>query len=53
MIEAKLAFLVSGGTGSGNLIDFVVTVQVSVIARTRIPHLPRTVEAEAHAGPVH
>jgi secretion/DNA translocation related TadE-like protein len=37
----------------GDVIDFVVTVRVSVIARTRIPHLPRTVKAEAHAGPVH
>jgi hypothetical protein len=36
----------------GDTIDFVVTVQVSVIARTRIPHLPRTVAAQAHAGPV-
>ena len=37
----------------GDVIDFVVTVRVSVIARTRIPHLPRMVKAEAHAGPVH
>ena len=37
----------------GDVIDFVVTVRVSVIARTRIPHLPRAVNAEAHAGPVH
>jgi secretion/DNA translocation related TadE-like protein len=36
----------------GDTIDFVVTVRVSVIARTRIPHLPRTVAAQAHAGPV-
>ena len=36
----------------GDAIDFVVTVRVSVIARTRIPHLPRTVTAQAHAGPV-
>jgi secretion/DNA translocation related TadE-like protein len=35
----------------GDAIDFVVTVRVSVIARTRIPHLPRTVAAQAHAGP--
>ena len=37
----------------GDVIDFVVTVRVSVIARTRIPQLPRTVKAEADAGPVH
>jgi secretion/DNA translocation related TadE-like protein len=36
----------------GDAIDFVVTVRVSVLARTQIPHLPRTVRAEAHAGPV-
>ena len=37
----------------GDAVDFVVTVRVSVEARTRIPKLPRTVAAEAHAGPVH
>jgi secretion/DNA translocation related TadE-like protein len=37
----------------GDDIDFVVTVRVAVLTRTRIPHLPRTVKAEAHAGPVH
>jgi hypothetical protein len=31
----------------------VVTVRVSVEARSRIPKMPRTVAAEAHAGPVH
>jgi secretion/DNA translocation related TadE-like protein len=36
----------------GDAIDFVVTVRVSVAARTRIPQLPRAVAAEAHAGPV-
>jgi secretion/DNA translocation related TadE-like protein len=36
----------------GDVIDFVVSVRVSVIARTRIPQLPSTVAAEAHAGPV-
>jgi secretion/DNA translocation related TadE-like protein len=36
----------------GDAVDFVVTVQVSVVAGTRIPHVPRTVAAEAHAGPV-
>jgi secretion/DNA translocation related TadE-like protein len=36
----------------GDAVDFVVTVRVSVVAGTRIPHLPRTVAAEAHAGPV-
>ena len=37
----------------GDAVDFVVTVRVSVVARTRIPNMPRTVGAEAHAGPVH
>ena len=36
----------------GNAIDFVVTVRVSVTARTRVPQLPKQVAAEAHAGPV-
>ena len=36
----------------GDAIDFVVTVRVSVLARTRIPHLPQAVTAQAHAGPV-
>jgi secretion/DNA translocation related TadE-like protein len=36
----------------GDAIDFVVTVRVSVAARTRVPQLPRTVAAEADAGPV-
>jgi secretion/DNA translocation related TadE-like protein len=36
----------------GDAIDFVVTVGVSVATPTRIPQLPRTVAAEAHAGPV-
>ena len=36
----------------GDAIDFVVTVRVSLAARTRIPQLPKTVTAEAHAGPV-
>jgi secretion/DNA translocation related TadE-like protein len=36
----------------GDAVDFVVTVRVSVAAGTRIPHMPRTVAAEAHAGPV-
>jgi secretion/DNA translocation related TadE-like protein len=36
----------------GDAVDFVVTVRVSVVARTRIPNVPRTVAAEAHAGPV-
>ena len=35
-----------------DVIDFVVTVRVSVLARTRIPHLPRAVTAQAYAGPV-
>jgi len=36
----------------GDAIDFVVTVRVSLATRTRIPQLPKTVTAEAHAGPV-
>ena len=36
----------------GDAIDFVVTVRVSVLAGTRIPHLPHAVAAKAHAGPV-
>jgi secretion/DNA translocation related TadE-like protein len=36
----------------GDVIDFVVTVRVSVAARHRFPHLPKMVVAEAHAGPV-
>jgi len=36
----------------GDAIDFVVTARVSVLARTRIPHLPRAVTAQAYAGPV-
>jgi secretion/DNA translocation related TadE-like protein len=36
----------------GDAVDFVVTVRVSVLARTQIPQLPKTVAAEAHAGPV-
>jgi secretion/DNA translocation related TadE-like protein len=37
----------------GDAVDFVVTVRVSVVVGTPIPHMPRTVAAEAHAGPVH
>jgi secretion/DNA translocation related TadE-like protein len=37
----------------GDAVDFVVTVRVSVVAATRIPHMPRMIAAEAHAGPVH
>ena len=36
----------------GDAVDFVVTVRVSVVAGARLPHLPRTVAGEAHAGPV-
>jgi secretion/DNA translocation related TadE-like protein len=36
----------------GDAVDFVVTVRVSVWARNPLPQLPRTVAAEAHAGPV-
>jgi len=36
----------------GDVVDFVVTVRVSVLVDNRFPQLPRTVAAEAHAGPV-
>jgi secretion/DNA translocation related TadE-like protein len=36
----------------GDEIDFVVTVRAVVAVRSRLPGLPRTVEAEAHAGRV-
>jgi secretion/DNA translocation related TadE-like protein len=36
----------------GDAVDFVVTVRVSVVSGTRLPQLPRTVAAAAHAGPV-
>ena len=36
----------------GDAVDFVVTVRVFVLSRTRIPQLPKAVTAEAHAGPV-
>jgi secretion/DNA translocation related TadE-like protein len=43
---------VVGCSQVGDAVDFVVTVRVSVPAHNRFPHLPRTVAAEAHAGPV-
>jgi secretion/DNA translocation related TadE-like protein len=43
---------VDGCSKVGDAIDFVVTVRVSVLVRNRFPHLPSTVTAEAHAGPV-
>jgi secretion/DNA translocation related TadE-like protein len=43
---------VDGCSQVGDAVDFVVTVRVSVVVRTRIPKMPRTVAAEAHAGPV-
>jgi secretion/DNA translocation related TadE-like protein len=39
-------------TRVGDEIDFVVTVRTAVPARSGLPGLPRTVEAEAHAGRV-
>jgi secretion/DNA translocation related TadE-like protein len=36
----------------GDAIDFVVTVRASVAAGTRLPQMPRTIVAEAYAGPV-
>jgi secretion/DNA translocation related TadE-like protein len=43
---------VEGCSKVGDVVDFVVTVRVSVMAHNRFPPLPRTVAAEAHAGPV-
>lgn len=37
----------------GDIVDFVITVQVSVIATIKVAGLPKTITAEAHAGPVH
>ena len=37
-------------TRVGDDLDFVVTVRTAVPARSRLPGMPRTVEAEAHAG---
>ena len=36
----------------GDLVDFVVSVEVRVDVRTGFRGLPRTVRAQAHAGPV-
>lgn len=36
----------------GDEVDFVVTVAVAVEVRTRVPGLPRSVGATAHAEPV-
>jgi secretion/DNA translocation related TadE-like protein len=36
----------------GDQVDFVITARVSVAARLAVPGLPRTITAEAHAGPV-
>jgi secretion/DNA translocation related TadE-like protein len=43
---------VGGCSKVGDAVDFVVTVRVSVAARSRFPQLPKMVAAEAHAGPV-
>jgi secretion/DNA translocation related TadE-like protein len=43
---------VDGCSKVGDAVDFVVTVRVAVLAHNRFPRLPRTVAAEAHAGPV-
>ena len=43
---------VIGCSRVGDDIDFVVTVRTSVAVRSRLPGLPRTVEAVAHAGRV-
>ena len=36
----------------GDQVDFVITVRVTVAVGLRVPGLPRTITAEAHAGPV-
>ena len=36
----------------GDEVDFVVTVRTAVDVRSRVPGLPRRVEAQAHAGQV-
>ena len=36
----------------GDQVDFVITVRVTVTVRSRMPGLPTTIAAEAHAGPV-
>lgn len=36
----------------GDEVDFVVTVEVTVDVETRVPGLPRTVRAVAHAEPL-
>ena len=43
---------VTGCAQVGDDIDFVVTVRTAVTVRSTLPGLPRTVEAEAHAGRV-
>jgi secretion/DNA translocation related TadE-like protein len=43
---------VTGCTRVGDEVDFVVTVRTAVPVRSRLPGLPRAVEAEAHAGRV-
>ena len=36
----------------GDQVDFVITARVTVVVGLRVPGLPRTITAEAHAGPV-
>ena len=36
----------------GDQVEFVITVRVAVAVELRVPGLPRTIAAEAHAGPV-
>ena len=36
----------------GDQVDFVITVRVTVGVGLNVPGLPRTIAAEAHAGPV-
>jgi secretion/DNA translocation related TadE-like protein len=43
---------VTSCTRVGDDLDFVVTVRTAVPTPSRLPGLPRTVEAEAHAGRV-
>lgn len=42
---------ITGCDQVGDPVDFVVSVSIAVDVRTRVPGLPRTVPARAHAGP--
>ena len=42
----------AGCDEAGDQVDFVITTRVTVAVRLRVPGLPRSITAEAHAGPV-